>query len=203
MTLPKSRFASRTPFGNTFLPGLSKDGNLAQRLLSSFQYLLQWISLPGSACLCRGQCQGHSRWHPADGLLSVVLQHWQPAAVRCGWANAAPDGSPNYLVTYGTNSLQFWRFTPNFTRTSSSTFAGPTNLGVPAFSRACSGGTCIPQPGTTQTLDSLADRLMYRNAYVHRLNPETESLLLNHSVTPGNGAASGIRWYEIADPEVT
>ena len=55
----------------------------------------------------------------------------------------------------------------------------------PSFSPACSGGgTCIPQSGTTQKLDSLADRLMYRLAY--RNFGDHESLVVNHSVTAGS-----------------
>src|SRR5439155_4121221 len=65
---------------------------------------------------------------------------------------------------------------------------------VAAFTRACSGRTCIPQPGTTQQLDSLADRLMYRLAYRNRGG--TESMVVNHSVTSPT-AASAIRWYEL------
>jgi hypothetical protein len=65
--------------------------------------------------------------------------------------------------------------------------------GIAAFSRACGGGTCIPQPGTTQKLDSLADRLMYRLSY--RNLGARQSLLVNHSVATSN--VSGIRWYEL------
>src|SRR5947199_397924 len=73
---------------------------------------------------------------------------------------------------------------------------GPTDLAVAAFSEACSGGTCIPQSGTTQKLDSLADRLMYRLAYRHFADGH-EALVVNHSVNPGTGPLSGIRWYEL------
>ena len=70
---------------------------------------------------------------------------------------------------------------------------GPTTVPVATFSRACSGGTCIPQAGTTNKLDSLADRLMYRLGY--RNNGGIESLVVNHSVT--SGSSTGIRWYEL------
>src|SRR5205085_9145500 len=79
---------------------------------------------------------------------------------------------------------------------SNSTLTGPTNLAVAAFSESCSGGTCIPQSGTTQQLDSLADRLMYRLAY-RRFADGHEALVLNHSVNPGTGPLSGVRWYEL------
>ncbi len=109
-----------------------------------------------------------------------------------------PSGAPNYDLAFGTNSLLLWRTHIDWTTPANSTLTGPTSVtGVVAFSAACSGGgTCIPQPGTTQLLDSLADRLMYRLAY--RNFGDHEALVTNHSVT-SNGV-SGIRWYEIRSP---
>src|SRR5213079_2251687 len=46
---------------------------------------------------------------------------------------------------------------------------------------------------TTQKLDSLADRLMYRLAY--RNFGDHESLVVDHSVTAGS--STGVRWYEL------
>ena len=63
-----------------------------------------------------------------------------------------------------------------------------------------SGGTCIPQLGTANLLDTLADRLMYRAAYRNRAG--VDSLVVNISVDPdGAGArASAIRWFEVRSP---
>ena len=70
------------------------------------------------------------------------------------------------------------------------------------YTQACpSTGTCIPQPGTSQQLDSLGDRLMHRLAY--RNFGDHESLVATHSVRPGTGSASGVRWYEIRSPRTT
>lgn len=107
---------------------------------------------------------------------------------------APPAGSPGYFVAYGTNSLQFWWFKPNFATPTSTLFKGPLTLPVASFSPACSGRTCIPQPGTTQKLDSLADRIMHRAAYRNRAG--VESILINHSVTSPT-SSSGVRWYEL------
>ncbi len=114
-------------------------------------------------------------------------------------STAPPAGSPNYLVYYGTNSLNLYKFHVDFATPSNSTFTGPTVIPVAAFSALCGGGTCVPQPGTSQQLDSLADRLMYRLAY--RNFGSHESLVVNHSVTAGSGG--GIRWYEIQNPSGT
>jgi hypothetical protein len=112
---------------------------------------------------------------------------------------APPAGSPNYMLEFGTNDLLLYKFHVDWTTPSSSTFTGPTTIPVAAFSPACGGGTCIPQSGTTQTLDSLADRLMYRLAY--RNFGDHESLVVNHSVTAGSSV--GVRWYELRSPNGT
>lgn len=107
-----------------------------------------------------------------------------------------PAGTPNLLmsITTATTSVQFWRMAVNWT-TGTGTLTGPTNIPVASFARACGGGACIPQPGTSQRLDSLADRLMYRLSY--RNIAGSERLVINHSVTSGTGV--GIRWYELTN----
>jgi hypothetical protein len=113
---------------------------------------------------------------------------------------APPAGKPNFLLSFGTNTLQLWKFHVDWTTPANTTMTGPTNLSVAAFSPACSGGgTCIPQSGTTNQLDSLADRLMYRLAY--RNFGDHESLVVNDTVTAGS--STGIRWYELRNPNGT
>src|ERR1700716_2143864 len=112
---------------------------------------------------------------------------------------APPAGSPNYMMYFGTNNLNLFKFHVDFANPSNSTFTGPTVINVAAFSPLCAGGTCVPQPSTTQQLDSLADRLMYRLAY--RNFGSHESLAVNHSVVAGSGG--GVRWYEIQNPAGT
>jgi hypothetical protein len=108
-----------------------------------------------------------------------------------------PAGSPNYVLGLDTTTtLAFWKFHVDWATPSNSTFAGPTSIAVASYSQACSGGTCIPQSGTTQQLDSLADRLMYRLQY--RNFGDHESLVVDHAVTAGSSA--GMRWYEIRNP---
>ena len=111
-----------------------------------------------------------------------------------------PTGEPNfYLQMAAPSSLNLFKFHVDFTTPANSTFTGPTAIPVAAFSEACGGGTCIPQPGTTQQLDSLGDRLMFRLAY--RNYGDHESLVVNHSVMAGSSV--GVRWYEIRSPNVT
>ena len=115
-----------------------------------------------------------------------------------------PAGSPNFFLNFGTNSLNLWKFHVDFSTPANSTLTGPTNISVSPFTAACSGGgACIPQPGTSQKLDSLADRLMYRLAY--RNFGDHESLVVNHSVTVGQrkSATTSVRWYELRNPNGT
>ena len=117
---------------------------------------------------------------------------------------APPAGSPNFQMNFGSNALNLWKFHADFTTPANSTLTGPTSIPVAAFTSACGGGTCIPQAGTAQKLDSLADRLMYRLAYRNRSG--VESLVVNHSVKVSGTKRSevdGLRWYEIRTPNAT
>ena len=108
-----------------------------------------------------------------------------------------PAGSPNYVVALGATNTQLatWKFHVDWTTPASSTLAGPTALATSAYTLPCggTGGTCVPQSGTTQQLDTLGDRLMYRLAY--RNFGDHEALVVNHSVTAGTSI--GVRWYEL------
>jgi hypothetical protein len=109
-----------------------------------------------------------------------------------------PAGEPAYLVNFGTNSLNVWKMHVDWTTPANTTLSAPTSLAVSSFAQACGGGTCIQQSGTTQQLDSLADRVMYRFAY--RNFGTYASMVVNHSVkVSGNKHASvnGVRWYEL------
>jgi archaellum component FlaF (FlaF/FlaG flagellin family) len=108
-----------------------------------------------------------------------------------------PEGSPNFFLNLGNNSLNLWQFHVDFATAGNSTLTGPTNIPVAAYSEACGGGTCIPQSGTTQLLDSLGDRLMYRLAYQNL--GTYQYLVVSHSVDTGSGN-TGLRWYEIQNP---
>src|SRR5215831_1937518 len=93
-----------------------------------------------------------------------------------------PAGSPNYVMALGNNAnqLAFYKFHVDFATPANSTLTGPTDITVATFAEACAGGTCIPQSGSTQQLDSLADRLMFRLAY--RNLGDHEALVVSHSL---------------------
>jgi hypothetical protein len=116
-------------------------------------------------------------------------------------ATPPPSGEPSFFVDlFNSTALHLYRFHVDFTNPANSTFTGPIKIPVEAYTMACKGGVCIPQPGTTQQLDSLGDRLMFRLAY--RNFGDHESLVVSHSVMTSQ-AASGERWYEIRDPNGT
>ncbi len=120
-----------------------------------------------------------------------------------GPASPPPAGEPNFFLNFGRDSLNLWKFHVDFLHPANSTLTRPTKIAVAPFREACGGRTCIPQEGTRQELDSLGDRLMYRLAY--RNFSTYESLVVNHSVAVGKGSKgqTGVRWYELRDPNGT
>ena len=113
-------------------------------------------------------------------------------------ATPPTDGTPGLFLTWQNNNpgqLFLRKLTLNFGAGTGS-LSAPTTIAVANSSLACgNGGTCVPQKGTTETLDTLGDRLMYRMAY--RKFSDHERVVVNHAV--GSGSQVAIRWYEILD----
>jgi len=107
-----------------------------------------------------------------------------------------PAGSPNYLMDLGVNSLNLWQFHVDWVNPANSTLTGPVVLPVAAFNNGCKAlSLCAPQQGTTQLVDGIGDRIMFRLAYRHFADG-LESLVATHSInTP-----AAVRWYEIQNP---
>ena len=120
-----------------------------------------------------------------------------------------PAGAPNYFAEVDdgnfigpSDAMRIWEFHVDWTTPANSTFglSGQPNATIPVtdFTPIClSTFSCIPQPGTSQGLDAIGDRLMYRLQY--RSFDTHESLVVNHTVDAGSGRA-GVRWYELRDP---
>ena len=127
-----------------------------------------------------------------------------------------PVGSPNYFVgsqdnngPYGapSDALNLYKFHADFAVPANSTFTLTNTIPVAAFNSILGlcGGTraCIPQPGTNTKIDHLGyrQRPLFRLAY--RNFGDHEALVTNQSVSAGNGPngeVSGIRWWEIRNP---
>jgi hypothetical protein len=116
-----------------------------------------------------------------------------------------PAGSPGIFMARGTSSLYRWLMHVDWATPANTTFSStPASLPVASYAAACSGGTCIPQAGVSQKLDSLADRLMFRLAY--RNLGSYDSVVVTHSVQVGGKGGSkksgnaAVRWYEVRNP---
>jgi hypothetical protein len=109
------------------------------------------------------------------------------------------DGTPGLFITWQNNNpgqLYLRKLTLNFAA-GTSTLSSPTTISVANDTLACgTGGQCVPQAGTTQTLDTLGDRMMYRFAIRHF--SDHDRAVVNHAV--GNGSSVAVRWYELYDP---
>jgi len=112
-----------------------------------------------------------------------------------------PPGSPNFLMNIdpASSALNLWKFHVDFATPKNSTLVGPLSIpGTAPFAAPCPDTQdCIAQPATTESLDALGDRLMYRLAY--RNFGDHESIVATHTVV-ADGGATGVRWYEVRNP---
>lgn len=121
---------------------------------------------------------------------------------------APPTGSPAYFAqidddAWGvtpTDQVQIWQFHTDWTTQSQSSFTRVAALPTAPFDSDMCGNSrnCLPQPGTTNKIDAMSDRLMYRLQY--RNFGDHESLVVNHTVDADGTDHAGIRWYEIRNP---
>jgi hypothetical protein len=97
------------------------------------------------------------------------------------------------------DEMRIWEFHTNWaTNTWSFGLSGLPNQVLPVanYNLLCSGTRdCVPQPGTTQKVDAIGDRLMYRLAY-RLLDSGEERMVVNHTVDAGSSRAA-VRWYEL------
>jgi len=139
-------------------------------------------------------------------------------------ATPPPNDSPNYFVQFasyaGTDVLRIYRLHADFVIPAHATFSVPDRVPVSSFIPACqetepnpigrnagddpdtNGEGCVPQKGTTQKLDPVSDRLMYRAAY--RNFGDHEALVTAHTVArvvKGTNRltvkGASVRWYEL------
>ena len=113
-------------------------------------------------------------------------------------------GAPNFFVELdplGGADLDMYKFHVDFATPANSTFTGPTEIPVAAFTPLCPAtGYCVAQPTAgSDVLEGLGDRLMYR--LVYRNFGDHTTLLMSHAVQAGS--SGGARWYEIRNPETT
>src|SRR5438552_1160266 len=126
-----------------------------------------------------------------------------PSAINSLWTSAVGSPNPYYRQVDGDNfggadRVEIWEFHIDWGNPSASRFSGPTNLPLAAFDSALCGFfsfACIPQPGTSTTLDPVNEwpmwRLQYRNFGSH------ETLIGNFVVDADGMDHAGIRWFEV------
>jgi hypothetical protein len=130
-----------------------------------------------------------------------------------------PAGAPNPHISWdwafvagppaAPYKMQLTKFKPNFVTPALSTF--DDGFGGATFSAvefplgngtiaACAdnGNACVPQLGTTQLLDTIGSRHMYR--LVYRNFGTHDSLLITQAVDPAGATVAGVRWWEIRSP---
>lgn len=111
-----------------------------------------------------------------------------------------PSGAPNPFVAFDdwTSSprLKVLNFHVDWGTPASSTFVAAPDI-IPATfdSNLCGGSSCVGQPGTSNKLDALSDRLMFRLAY--RNFGSHQSMVVTHAVDSNGADRAGVRWYEL------
>jgi hypothetical protein len=123
-------------------------------------------------------------------------------------------GTPNYFVEWDdsswisgdtTDNLRIWEFKTDWANPSNTTFGlnssyGPNQILATANvdPNMCNySQSCIPQPGTSQKLDPISDRLMYRLQY--RNFGSYKTLVSNHTVDADGTDKAAIHWFELRD----
>jgi hypothetical protein len=119
-----------------------------------------------------------------------------------------PPGSPGVFYTFlsdgypnhppGVDRLQIYEFDVDWVTPGNSTFTLTQEIPIAAFNYTVCGffaGGCIPQPGTSQLLDTLSYwpmwRLAYRNFGTH------EAMVSNFTVDLNGTDKAAIRWFEL------
>jgi hypothetical protein len=105
-----------------------------------------------------------------------------------------PAGTPNYFVSESQLAFSFEvrKFAPGANCGGGGTLSGPTQVSQASYSAIP--GTNVPQPNTTNLLDSLGDRLMQKVQY--RKVGSAESLWVVHTVSD-SGSPNKLQWAQI------
>jgi hypothetical protein len=115
------------------------------------------------------------------------------------------DGAPNIMVATGgkqlnneftDNGIYIWRIKPDWADPEKSMLTGPEKIEVAGYHYQGDGQlkASVPQPGTTQKLDTQGDKIMSR--VVYRRIGDQQSIVAVHSVKPESTGTGGVRWYE-------
>ena len=113
----------------------------------------------------------------AGGILFTLNSYISLLPADADGSAMPPAGSPQYFVSRGPNELNVFEADIDWGTPSNSTLSGPGYIEVAPYSNS---GIVVDQPATTDNLDPLADRLMYRLQY--RNFGSHQSMVTNHTV---------------------
>lgn len=166
-------------------------------------YYVTYNLFPADGSAARGEVCALNRSAMLDGGAAATTPCFTVASpftsllpADMDGTSAPPAGEPEVVLALGASNttLDYWRFSVDWATPSDSTLTGPAALTVAAYNPICNGRTgCVPQGDSTQKLDGLGDRLMYRLAY--RNLGGRQLLVTDDSVSTGTGI--GVRWYEL------
>lgn len=135
-------------------------------------------------------------------FVAVTIAAEEEAPVAGGAQENAPAPRGAQPAATPAPLYKVWAFHVDWNDPANSSFTLRANVPAAAFTElvcpepnicdVCAG--CVPQLGTEEPLDGLADRLMFRNAY--RRFPDGRESLLNNFTVDANSVA-GIRWFEL------
>jgi len=166
------------PKGGVWHDGIYITANMFQ-FSGSFQHAKVWaLKAPGI----------YNGTLTVQSITDNAWEAWSILPSHAKGSTAPPAGAPNYM--YALDAIFWWEFDVDWTTPANTTWTGHSPLSVAAYTLTASG---IPQPGTSQTLDSLYGRLM--NPAVYRNFGSYASVYLNHVCDVSSRRTE--RWYEI------
>ena len=108
-------------------------------------------------------------------------------------STAPPANAPNpFLRIVSPSTLEVWEFHVDWGNPGASTFALVQSLATAPFDLSLG---LVPQPGTSEQLEVITDRLMHRVAY---RNFGASEAIVGQNVVDADGTNhAGVRWYEL------
>jgi len=176
------------PKGGVWNDGIYITANMFQ-FTGSFQHAKIWVL--NKSDLYNGTLT-------VQYLTDSSYEAWSILPAHAKGTTAPPSGAPNYMYALdadeygspGIDAIYWWKLTVDWTTPANTTWAGPYTMNTAAFGLTASG---VPQPGTSNTLDSLYGRLM--NPAIYRNFGSYEAVYLNHMCEYNSTRQE--RWYEI------
>ena len=145
---------------------------------------------------------GLVRFHlsaPTVALLPGDLDGSPPPTNSPAWFARHLDDD---RINIGDDRVEVFAYSVDWAIPGNSTFTLTASLPVDPFdSIICTPDlldVCVPQPDTTQELETLSIWPQWRLQY--RYTAEHESLLFNHTIDVDGSGHAGIRWYELRRP---